>query len=287
MIQDILKHGAIKNLVKKTFNGNETQVLERPHSYIIRRKRETHDVIIRIIILLPYGCTANRRDELTPHDEVRKAKIIIHGVLLTEKRGFSLRKNILRYSYLIDREATTERDRPYARIVDNQNIWRNTILSSKQTMYVVRENGVGFYHNMINQTDRPLVISLVKELRSGKKMDINKKVRELKLSIPDTALISELMNKIQAHGDQLFTKDSNLVKRFFRLRTNISLPILIEALNMYETGKHEPCTVYALILKKAKTHTREVLDSINKAIGERTAPFYYLHELVNKISRQR
>ncbi len=54
-------------------------------------------------------------------------------------------------------------------------------------------------------------------------------------------------------------------------------------LNVLETGKHEPCTVYATILKIGKTD-KKVLNYLEEALRNKTAPEYYLKELITKLS---
>ena len=95
MLRNILNHEAVKSLIKKTFQGKEIEILDRPQSFIIRCKKEEKDFVTRIIILPPHGYTSNSLDELNPHDEVRKAKVIVKGSLRDNKKNFSLIKNCL------------------------------------------------------------------------------------------------------------------------------------------------------------------------------------------------
>ena len=59
-------------------------------------------------------------------------------------------------------------------------------------------------------------------------------------------------------------------------------PPLIEMLNVLETGKHEPCTVYALLLKVGRKNN--ILEYLKEAEKNKTAPKYYLEELIVKLS---
>ena len=63
------------------------------------------------------------------------------------------------------------------------------------------------------------------------------------------------------------------------------IPALIELLNKPEGGKHEQCTVYAVILKAAKQDPKTALALIQKAITQHAAQPYYLNELANKIKK--
>jgi len=284
MLQNFFNHEAVKKLVKKTFPKNDVETIERPHSYVIWSRQENGNSTARIIVLPPHGCTANNFKELSSHEEARKAKVVVVGTLRDGKKNPSLIKNCLLFSYLTSRGAITEAGVPYALISDNKNIHKEKILSSKQTLYVVKENGEGFYHNLINTTDEPLLLLLTKELKSGKQMDIAKRVDEFSLSVSDKKLILELITAIQQHGDELFALDGDLINKALNIEADILVPILIEALNIHETGKHEPCTVYALILKMAKTNKEIVVEYLNRAIGDHIAPQYYLTELAKKLT---
>ncbi len=274
---------ALKNLIQTIFSESAVEILERPHSFIIKSQKESGYVITRIIVLPPHGYTANTRDELNSHYEVRRAKILIKGTLRLGKKGFSSLKNCLKFSYLENRNAFTKVDAPYALISENKRAYKSKILSSKETAYVVKENSKGFYHNLINLTNEPLVLVLNKELRSGKPMDIDKEIRDSELLKNEVEKLKELFKQIQTMGDELFDKKAELIKEVLKLETHKLLPVLIEGLNIYETGRHEPCTVYALILKKAKLDMKETLHLLIAALKDSAAPKYYLDELIKKI----
>ena len=63
------------------------------------------------------------------------------------------------------------------------------------------------------------------------------------------------------------------------------VPALIEALNILETGKHEPCTVYAIILKIGRKQPQKTLAFLQEAKKAEEAPKYYLDELIKKIEK--
>lgn len=283
-MKNILTHEALKKSVQKTFVGKPTEILERPHSLIIRLKKESNNLVKRIIILPPFGYTANDLNELSSHDEVRKAKIDIKGILRDGKKNFSLLKKCLEFSYLTKRDATIEKGVPYGLISDNKNIHKTKVLSSKEKFYVVKENGEGFYHNLINRTNEPLVLILSKELKSGKKMNLLKKIKELDFNLKEKSIINELFKNIYLYGDELFKKDIKLVEKSLNIDTSKLVPALIEGLNIFETGRHEACTVYALILKKAKIDGISTILFLEDAIKQNKAPNYYLSELIKKIN---
>ncbi|MEK7570400.1 MAG: hypothetical protein AAB515_03120 [Patescibacteria group bacterium] len=284
MAQDFLNHEAVKKLTEKVFQDVRTEIVDRPHSYIVKAKDEGKTLVSRMIVLLPHGYTANDIHELSSHDEVRKAKVLVIGALREGKKNPSLLKNCLTFSYLVSREAVTEESVPYARIVSNKNIHKQKVLSSKETLFIVKENGEGFYHNLINTTNEPILLLLTKELKSGKPMDIVKRTTELSLGISEKTLVFDFIKRVQKNGDRLFTMDSHLIKNFLNLEMRKSLPILVEALNIHETGKHEPCTIFALILKKARSNKSAALQYLLAAIKNDAAPQYYLNELVKKLN---
>jgi hypothetical protein len=274
-------HKALDDLVVNCFGTKAIDVFKRPASFIIKQKIEKDEKVNRIILLPPQGYTSNHLDELSSHEEACRAKIYIKGALRKNKKSFSLLKRCLKFSYLSKRKAVTESVVPYASVADNRNIYNEKIYSAKSNIYVVKENGEGFYHNLINITDEWLVLVLEKELRLMKRMDIQHKIMHLQAN--KRTVINNLINKIQLCGDAIFEKNTQLVKKAISMETHELLPSLIEALNMYETGRHEPCTVYAVILKKAKLDKLGVLEHIKSGINNIDAPLYYLRELEKKL----
>jgi hypothetical protein len=283
MSRNLIQNKIISNLTQKIFPEGNIEILERPHSFIIKDKSEHSNKIKRIIILPPKGYTANSIDELNSHDEVRKAKITVKGSFRDGKENFSLIKKCLKFAFLPTRNAVTQSDVPYALISQNQKIYKEKILSSKESVYVVKENGEGFYHNLISLSDEWLVIVLDKELRSGKKMNIESKLGSL--TLVEKRLVQKLMEKVHKYGDELFEKDKNLIGSALKIKTEKILPVLIESLNILETGRHEPCTVYALILNKSKSDKEKVIEYLKNASKNKDAPDYYLSELLSKIKK--
>lgn len=280
----ILHYQALKNLSKKIFSDEIIEILERPHSLIIKKKDEGTDTVMRIILLKPSGFSSNHLTELSSHNEVLKAKIVVKGVLREEKKNFSTVKNCLKFSYLTKREAVTESSVPYAQVSDNTKIYKEKIFSAKDELYVVKENGEGFYHNLINLSDDWLVLVLKKELRSGKEMNIASQLTNLSAS--EKKLILELMKEVHIQGDDLFHSKSKIIEKILKIDAKKLLPVLIEALNIYETGRHEPCTVFALLLNKGKTDKEIILKYLRQALESNKAPTYYLNELIEKIERR-
>lgn len=283
MNKNLTQNKIIINLIQKVFPKGNTEIIERPHSFIIKDKNENSNKVKRVIILPPKGYTANSIDELNSHDEVRKAKITVKGSFRSGKENFSIIKKCLKFAFLSTRKAIIEKNVPYALIYENQKTYREKILSSKDSIYVVKENGEGFYHNLINLSDEWLVIFLEKELRTGKKMNIQLLLNPL--TQVEKKLVIKLIQKIEKYGDELFEKDKKLISSVLKIKTGKILPVLVEALNILETGRHEPCTVYALILNKSKSDKENVIDYLKNALKNKDAPDYYLAELLFKLEK--
>ncbi|MBU1120558.1 hypothetical protein KJ660_01655, partial [Candidatus Micrarchaeota archaeon] len=106
----------VKRVIRELFDGKEIVVLERPASFIIRLKREPEERVSRIILLPPEGFTANKVNEVNPHPEVRKARIIVKGGVRPKRHGFNFLSNVIKFAYFIKRDVGVEEDRIYARI---------------------------------------------------------------------------------------------------------------------------------------------------------------------------
>lgn len=278
-VNEIMDSILVKTILKNLFKNQKTEFIQRSASFIIRLKNEPENKIFRVIILPPHGFTANRINETTPHPEVRKAKIEIKGAIKLNKLGFSLLENIIKFQYYTVRNVKITEDEPYPKI-GGQN-YREEIKSSKQKFFVVKENGTGFYHSLVNISDKWLLLILEKELRLQRIPNLQLKMRALNRSQQKT--LTALYNKILLFGDIIFEKEKKLIEKVYKIDTNKITPLLIEMLNVLETGKHESCTVYAIILKLGKTN-KKVVDHLKEAIKNKTAPEYYLKELIKKLA---
>lgn len=280
-MKEIIDSVLVKNTIKSLFNDKETEILARPASYIIRLKNEGEDKVERIILLPPNGFTSNKINETSPHPEARRAKITIKGAVRADKRGFNILKNVIRFSYYTKRDIKIKEESPYTLINKKNSFYREETKSSRETFFVAKENGEGFFHNLINLSDEWILLILKKELRLQKEMDINSKIKNLEKG--KQKIIVNLIETIKSIGDKVFDKNKELVDNVLKLDINEAIPALIEALNIYETGKHEPCTVYAIILKFAKKEPNEVMKFLKSALENNEAPKYYLEELIEKI----
>lgn len=279
-INDILNSNLVKTIIKNIFDKKEIEVIKRPASFIIRLKNEPEDRIFRIILLPPHGFTANKIDETSPHPEARKAKIEIKGGIRPDKIGFNLLKNVIKYQFYTIRNIKITEDEPYPKI--NRQNYKEEIKSSKQKFFVVEENGLGFYHGLVNLSDEWVLLVLEKELRLQKLPDLQSKINNLDKN--QQKIITTLYDKILLFGDVIFDKEKQLIEEICNFDIDKIIPPLIEMLNVLETGKHEPCTVYAIILKIGKRN-KKVIDYLKEAVKSKTAPKYYLEELIKKLSK--
>lgn len=276
--KEIIDSPIVKATLKSIFDGEATETIIRPASFIIRLKNEPEDKVIRIIFLPPNGFTANKIDETSPHPEVRKAKIEIKGGVKPNKTGFNPLKDAIKVQYYTKRNIKITEDEPYPKI--NEQDYKEKIKSSKEKFFVVQENGIGFYHSLVNLTNEWVLLILEKELRLQKNPDLKSLIYNLDKN--QQKIITLLYEKILLYGDELFEKETELIQKVCNFDVNIIAPPLIEMLNVLETGKHEPCTVYGLLLKVGRKNN--IIEYLKKAIKSKTAPKYYLEEMIKKLS---
>lgn len=282
MIHRIIQSPPLRFLIRDKFRDQDWELVTRPASFLIKKMNEDDYKLHRVIIMPPYGHTADHADEMNPHPEARKAKITVKGGIREGKVGFSVLRKVLKYCYTDDREADTVGIRPYVKITQRLKNYHEAVKSTKETFFVVRENGVGFYHNLINISNDWLVLSLDKELRLSKKMDIESTLAVLNEEKQIT--LRSLMRAIQVKGDGIFTEHPDLVKVVSTFEPHIAMPTLIEGLNIHDSGRHEACSVYAIILKIGKKYPQKVCRQLEKAIEEKQAPRYYTEELIRKLN---
>lgn len=270
----------VKGIIRKLFGNKEIEIIERPASFIIKLKNEPEEIIFRIILLPPYGFTANKMDETNPHPEVRKAKIEIKGGVRPNKSGFNILKNCIKYQYYTMRNIKITADEPYPKI-GGQN-YKEELKSAKQKFFAVKEKGMGFYHSLVNLSDEWMLLIIDKELRLQKSPELQSKIKSLDKN--QQKMIILLYKNIFLLGDKIFEKEAKLIEEICNFDADKIILPLIEMLNVLETGKHEPCTVYAIILKIGKKN-KKIIDYLKEAVKNKTAPKYYLEELIKKLSK--
>ncbi|MFA6526484.1 MAG: hypothetical protein WCT26_03695 [Candidatus Buchananbacteria bacterium] len=251
---EIINSSLVKETIKLLFKKQNTEILERPASFIIKLKNEPEDKIFRIILLPPRGFTSNEIDRLSPHPEAKIAKIEIKGGIKLDKKGFSLLKNVIKYQYYTTRNIKITGDEPYPKI--NGKYYQEKIISSKGKFFVTKENGVGFYHNLVNLSDEWVLSILEKELRLQKVPNLNKALKPLAKN--EQKNFQSFYKKVLLYGDKIFQNDSQLVNNVCNFDVAKIIPPLIELLNVLESGKHEACTIFAIILKIGKNDNRVI-----------------------------
>src|SRR3989338_10209852 len=149
--QEIINSPIVKATLKSLFDDKEIEIIHRPASFIIRLKNEPDDRISRIILLPPQGFTSDKIDETNPHPEVRKATIEIKGGVRPGKSRFNPLKKCIKYQYYADRSVRITEDKPYPKVGDKN--YKEDLKSSSQKFFVVKENGTGFYHSLVNSSN--------------------------------------------------------------------------------------------------------------------------------------
>ena len=276
--QEIINSPIVKATLKSLFDDKEIEIIHRPASFIIRLKNEPDDRISRIIFLPPKGFTSDKIDETNPHPEVRKAKIEIKGGVRPNKTGFNILKNALKFQYYTKRNIKIMGDELYPKIKEQE--YKEKIKSSKEKFFVVQENGIGFYHSLVNLSNAWILLILEKELRLQKTPNFESLISNLDKN--QHKIITLLYDKILLYGDEIFEKENELIQKICNFDVDIITPPLIEMLNVLETGKHEPCTVYAILLKVGRKNN--IIEYLKEAVKSKTAPKYYLEELIQKLS---
>lgn len=281
MKEEILKYSVVKNTIKNLFKGEGLEIISRQASFIIKLKNERNDKVTRIIILPPKGCTSNKIDETSPHPETRRATILIKGGIKADNINFSVLKDVIKFSYYAKRDIEIVGNYPYAPIIKENPCYKEDIKSSREKFYVVEENGKGFYHNLINLSNEWVLLILEKELGFQKSPKIADKIKNL--SKDKQELVNLFIKSVKERGDEIFNKNMNVVDNLVKFNIDEILPILIDLLNIQETGKHEQCTIYAIILKFGKKDKPKTLNYLTIALENKEAQPYYLNELINKL----
>lgn len=278
--QQIIESPLLKKTIKQ-FLPKEYEVVERPASFSIRLKKENSRIIKRIILLSPQGFTADKISLLNPHPEARHARVKILGKIRPQNKGFAPVNKEIKFIYSLLKEVPTEKDSSYSNYFELSDEYYGTQLKSwKNWFYVVKENGWGNSHNLINVSNDWVVLLLEKELLDSKKINIEKFLKQL--PVAKAKRLKNILKQIEINGDKVF-KDKQSVKDLLKIDHNILAPVLIQMLNFRETGKHEPCTFFALLLKIVKTNKKLVSKEVDKALKFKTAPYYYLQDLKKKI----
>jgi hypothetical protein len=274
---DIIRSTLFKKILK--FLGTEDiKSVLRPACFIVRPNIEDKKIIKRIIVLPPHGFTSDKIGLLDPHPEAREVKIKILGKINPVKKGFKPVVKEVRFNFSFKRSIPTEKSSPYAKF--SQQDCGVQLKSWKNWFYVVKENGWGNFHSLVNLSNEWVVMLLEKELADQKSIDITPYLK--KLSQAQVKKIGDSLQDILLAGDDIF-KNKAFVSNVLKFPPKILIPVLIQMLNVQETGKHENCTFFAFLLKFSKNNKMIVVEEVHKAIKLKMAPYYYLEDLERKL----
>ncbi len=286
-LQDTLKQHFVKALICHEL-GDNLNVVERHASFSIAQKDEDERHVHRIIMLPPHGYTANAPEQMNAHDEVESATIQVKGAVREGKQGLSKLKDCLLLAALPENGAVSDLDVPYQTYDigndNNPDLVLEVHSAGEAPFPVVRKDGFGFYHNLVNLTDDWLVLELNKTVQPMKPVDLDQHFE----NVPEatTHLLKRLYQNILLHGDEVFEKAPSLIKQIEALPTEHMLPALGEMLYARETGKHEACTAFGMILKVGKRNPEQTIKFLQDVLNAESVPSYYARQLIEKIERK-
>jgi len=282
-INDILENRFFKELVN-TVVTDDYEIVTRPNAFVFCKAEEGGRDVHRIIVLPPCGYTANEAGQMNSHDEAEYAKIEVKGLVRPDKDGFSKTKNCLQIISAFEDGSVSDLAQPYITYNDNQvedHIERKTVSAGESPIAVVKSNGYGFYHNLVNTTDEWLVLQLHKKLRPQKTVDLAPFLKDLEPHEVNT--LTEFFQNIKTIGDEIFDKRPDLIDAISSLNPQRILPALSNMLHVHDSGKHEACTVFAVMLRMGKRFPDLVQDFLRQAVEQENIPSYYAEQLSHKI----
>ena len=280
----LINTGFVRSVIQQVC-GEKTEVIKRPAAFFIRNKEENEALVKRIIVLPPDGFTANAFNQTNSHDEALRATIEIKGGVREGKQGFSKLKNCLLVAAFNNKSGISGLNVPYLTfdLKSTPNLSKNFHSAGMPPFTVVKENGYGFYHNLINVSGDWLVLLLYKTLRPQRKVDIKNMLQTF--PVQQAATLEDLYQGIVEYGDELFFKAPALVNKVLALPPEHSLPALGEMLYTYDTGRHEACSAFAMILKVGKVYPKQTKGFIEGALENKAIPSYYGEQLLGKINQ--
>ena len=283
-IKDALKSHFVKALLRDTV-GDDYDVIKRPAACSFRSKDEAARDINRLILLPPHGYTADSISQMNSHDEVERATIEIKGGIRQGKNGFSKLKDCLLFAAHNDKRDVSTLNKPYVTYSIDSNDDSNLVTAlhsaGQPPFSVVKSNGYGFYHNLVNTSNDWLMLKLHKRTRPMKEVDLRPHLN--RISKPNAEILKQFYQGIVLYGDAVFTKMPNVVNALIKMPTKQALPALGEMLYAYETGRHEACTAFAMILQLSKKDPEIVSNFLHNTLAAETIPSYYANQLVYKI----
>ncbi len=274
----------MKALLRDAIDGFE--IIRRPESFIFKAPIEGDHHVRRIILLPPHGFTADQRNLMNSHDEAERATIEVKGAVREGKKGFSKIKDCLLVAEFGKGAMSPELNKPYRtfdpKMLSAKGLSARVYSAGEAPLTVVRPNGEGFYHNLINLSNDWLVLDLKKKLRPQKPVDLAQLIKGLNTN--DRDILNGFYEKVTLFGDEIFEKDSDIIDQVVAMNPTLSLPALTEMLYVYDSGKHEACSVFAVILKLGKQFPEFVIEHLSKAIQNDSVPTFYANQLIKKIA---
>ena len=286
-IEDILQKNYVQDLIRQTC-GDNTQLVTRHDCFAVRSAEESERDLYRVLILPPKGFTANEINQMNSHDEADFATIEIKGAVKEDKSGFSKLKDCLLVASKNENGAVSNLTHPYLTFDLNEKSEGELTLikhsSGTAPFPVVKNDGFGFYHNLINLTDEWLVLKLHKRLRPNKAVELDQYTS--KLSEQESETIFNFYQSVQKYGDRIFENAPEALNGMLEMPIERSLPCLGEMLFIHDSGMHEACTVFGVILKISQNHAYAVLSFLDEALAKKTIPPYYGKQLIGKIEKR-
>jgi hypothetical protein len=282
-IDDVLAQPYMQALIKRVCDDDYI-VISRPAMFAVKRPAEDERDINRLIVLPPRGYTANKINQTNCFHNVETATIEILGAAREEKRALSVIKNCLLNVSYDQMEKVSGLDRPYLEFdvedKDSGFIYRR-FSAGEPPFHVVKIDGTGFYHTLINLSDDWLVLKLHKVLREEKVADLTPHLMGVQDEYANA--LRQMMVEIIEVGDELFKTNPSLVTKVMRMQPSVSLPALGEMLYVRDTGRHETCTAFGMILKIGRREPEATLKFLKKGLEAKSIPTYFAEQLIQKV----
>lgn len=285
-INSVLRRDFVRHLIVDVC-GHNIEIIKRNDCFVIRNKEEGERDLDRVILLPPRGFTANAINQMNSHDEVDYATVQVKGAVKNDKNGFSKLKDCLMVVSVSENGLVSELNQPYLTyglMGTDSNASIKRYSAGTPPVPVVKNDGYGFYHNLINVTDDWLVLKLHKKLRPQKKVDLVSVLTNVPSAHAE--YLNELYSAVIDHGDTLFHKSPKLVSNVMSIPMEVSFPVLSEMLHVHDSGKHEACTVFAVMLKIGGGNPMLATNWLQKAMQAESIPKYYARQLMDKIERR-
>ena len=266
--------------------GDDPALIVRPASFVLRRQEEDEREMRRLIMLPPRGYTADAPNKMNSHDEAERATIRVLGGVRPHKKGFSKLRDCLLFAGRKDDGTTSSLEKPYMTYdLSAQDSGLATFLLSagQPPVHVVRPDGFGFYHNLSNLTEDWQMLELHKTCRPMRKVDLLPHLDGLPGHHANA--LKRLYQGILLHGDGVFSQMPSAIRDVEAIPVAKALPAVGEMLYVRETGRHEACTAFALILKLAQKDPVTVSRYLHETREAKTIPPYYGQQLALKIQR--